>query len=86
MSRALAALLIRGEHVRATEAGAGSRDGQTVGHSMRTRLKYMRSMGWPIEDLDCPVVDGAAPHAKAGGGRRSTAATLPLTLVLHAER
>ena len=86
MSQALEALLIRGEHERATEAGAGSRDGATVGHSMRTRLKYMRAMGWPLEDLDCPVVDGAAPHAKAGGGRRSTAATLPLVLILHAER
>ena len=85
MSQGLAALLILGEHTRATEGGRGSRAGATVGHNFRTTLKRMRTVGYPIADLDCKLVDAAAPQAKAGGGRRTVAATLPPKLLGHME-
>ena len=84
MSGPTAALLIHGEHVRATAAGAGSRGGSTVGHTFRASLKRCRALGCPI-DTDHPAVAAAAPSAKAAGGRRSTAATTPLKVMAHME-
>ena len=85
MSAPLAALLIRGEHERATRNAAGSRGGATVGATFRTDLKYLASLGWPIAGLDTPMVLGAAPKATAGGGRQSQSATLPLKWIAHVE-
>jgi len=69
------AFLIKSEHVRATAGGSGSRGGATVGDGFRKTLTFMRdNLGFPI-DLDGPLIAGAAPSAKASGGRRSLAAT-----------
>ena len=84
MLQGLAATLIHGEHQRATAAATGSREGATVGHYFRDRLFLMRALGWQAE-LDCLAVESAAPKAKAGGGRRSVAATMPLKLILTTE-
>jgi len=74
MPRAVAALLISGEHRRATSAGRGSRGGATVGDDFCKVLIFMcDNLGFPV-DLDGAVVAGAAPKAKEGGGRRSVAA------------
>jgi hypothetical protein len=40
MSKGMAALLISGEHKRATDAGAGARGGVTVGNNFRSSLKF----------------------------------------------
>ena len=75
MPRGCAAFLIKSEHARATTGGSASRGGATVGDDFRKTLTFMRdNLGFLI-DLDGPLVAGAAPSAKASGGRRSLAAT-----------
>ena len=85
MSAQLAALIIRGEHLRATAHAVGGRGGGTVGDMTRRRMRHAQSIGAPFLGLDSAIVKAAAPSAKAGGGRRSVAATLPLAVLLWQE-
>jgi len=85
MPRGSAATLISGEHQRAKKAGVGSRGGATVGDNFRSSLKFLvEHLGFPIE-VSGTVVTGAAPSAKAAGGRKSVAATLPPRFYFHLE-
>ena len=84
MSTGLAALIIGGEHARCVAAGVGSRKGVTGGDNLRKELRNMRVVGYPLS-LDGLAVESAAPRAKAGGGRASVAALLPLKVVLFHE-
>ena len=85
MSPALAGMIVRGEHLRGVAAGTGARGGQMVGANVLRVLKYMRLVGYDIRGLDEPVVRGAAPSAKAAGGKRTTAATLGPLTICHLE-
>jgi hypothetical protein len=84
MSTGLAALIIGGEHARCVAAGVGSRKGVTGGDNLRKELRNMRVVGYPLS-LDGLAVESAAPRAKAGGGRASVAALMPLKVVLFHE-
>mmetsp|Transcript_15813 Transcript_15813/g.40129 ORF Transcript_15813/g.40129 Transcript_15813/m.40129 type:complete len:559 (-) Transcript_15813:592-2268(-) len=88
MQPAMVAMIVGGEHARATAAGVGSRGGATTGARIRSTIQMMAdSFEFPI-DYDAPCVWGAAPAAKAGGegGRQSVAAAAPLKMSLHTMR
>ena len=80
----LAAVMIQGEQQRTVAAGKGSRGGFSGGATFRSSLRNLACLGYLIE-LECLAVMSAAPKAKAGGGRKTVAATLPLKLILHEE-
>jgi hypothetical protein len=86
MQPAMVAMIVGGEHARATAAGTGSRGGTTTGARIRSTIQMMAdNFEFPI-DYDAPCVWGAAPAAKAGGGRQSVAAAAPLKVSLHTMR
>ena len=65
MSAQLAALIIRGEHLRATAHAVGGRGGGTVGDMTRRRMRHAQSIGAPFLGLYSAIVKAAAPSAKA---------------------
>jgi hypothetical protein len=80
------AIMVRGKHALATAAAVGARGGETVGARFRaTGISMANNLCFPIE-YDHPAVWGAAPSAKAGGGRQRVAATAPLKLSIHVMR
>ena len=73
----MAWLLVRGEHIRATQAPSrGARGGASVGARLRDTLTFMESIRLPVR-ADKLILASAAPKAASGGNDDGSAATLP---------
>ena len=83
VGKALAADIVRGEHLRAIAKGKGCRGGSTVGHSLRATLKKLERLGAKIEANDNPLIEAAAPPPARGGENK--AGSLPIKVRCHIE-
>jgi hypothetical protein len=86
VSAALAAHLIRTEHLRATTRGSAKklkRGGSTAGHGVRAAFKILEALGAPIAAKDQPLVETASP--KPQKGLENKAGPFPIKVRCHLE-